>query len=711
MKKLFLFVLANVAASALVSRAAQPLDNSTARNPLPTGNSLYGITYGISIAGNTNFVAVGQAGTIMTSTAGSKWVTRVSGTNCDLFGVAYGTNSFNGLQLVAVGTESATGVGNILVSADGINWSSENPGTTNSLYAVTYGHNSRGAALWAAVGDSGTILVSEDGTNWIAKTSGTTNALYGVEYGEVSGVPTFVAVGLHINADGTSSGSFVTSTDGGAAWVLNSVFPPNNIFQCVTYVSGAGFVAAATSGGIYTSTDGLTWKARTSGTLNRLNGVAFGNGEIMAVGQLGTALTSLDGKTWTTNDTGVTANLNAVTFDRNTFVAVGDTGLILTSTNGSTWGIERFRVINTSFTGVAYGNNNYVAVGGVQGSFGTVVTSTNGTYWLRLDALTNVALFAVTFGTNSFGNPLFVATGNPLSNSVTAVLLISGDAVNWSTLYPGGTGGLLGGVTCGRNQSGPLFVVVSSFANVLTSADGTNWTTQETSRAHMNAVTYGNGRFVAVGSGAAEASTDGINWTAGTGVSGSVLAGVAYGNGVFVAVGSGSGGQICISPDGTNWIANTSVSSSGPLNGITFGRGTFVAVGPLQGTSGETAGLFTSTDGTNWVARNCGAWGSLVGVTYGDGEVSQFVAVGTEDLILGATFSVTTPLSYSPQTGAQFPIFDLPFGRIISVRFSSDLLKWTLLTNFFLDRDMPSVMFSDPSATTYSQGFYSIGLR
>jgi hypothetical protein len=179
MKQLLLFVLASVAAPALVSRAAQPLDTWTARNLLPTGNSLYGITYGISIAGNTNFVVVGQAGTIMTATSGSDWVTRVLGTNCDLFGVADGTNSFNRPQPVAVGTDSATGVGNILVSPDGSNWSSGNLGTTNSLYAVTYGQDGGGAAQFVDVGDSGTILASSDGTNWSGRTSGTTNVCMG----------------------------------------------------------------------------------------------------------------------------------------------------------------------------------------------------------------------------------------------------------------------------------------------------------------------------------------------------------------------------------------------------------------------------------------------------------------------------------------------------------------------------------------------------
>jgi hypothetical protein len=136
-----------------------------------------------------------------------------------------------------------------------------------------------------------------------------------------------------------------------------------------------------------------------------------------------------------------------------------------------------------------------------------------------------------------------------------------------------------------------------------------------------------------------------------------------------------------------------------------------VTVGQLQSASGETAGLFTSTDGTNWIARNCGASGNLVGVTHGDGQASQFVAVGTGDLILGSTLSFTTPLSYSPLTGAQLPIFDLPFGRVISIQFSSDLVNWSLLINFFLSRNTPSMLLSNPAATNHAQGFYSISLR
>jgi hypothetical protein len=51
---------------------------------------------------------------------------------------------------------------------------------------------------------------------------------------------------------------------------------------------------------------------------------------------------------------------------------------------------------------------------------------------------------------------------------------------------------------------------------------------------------------------------------------------VAYGDGLFVAV--GSGGVILTSPDGATWTAWTS-GTGNDLNGVTYGNGLFVVVG------------------------------------------------------------------------------------------------------------------------------------
>jgi len=102
---------------------AGPLDTWTWRNPLPTANNLHAVTYG-----NGQFVAVGDTGTIMTSTDGVTWVQRQSGTSYPLYGIAYGNGQF-----VAVASAYTGAPGTIVSSADGVNWVQQQSGTTYGL--------------------------------------------------------------------------------------------------------------------------------------------------------------------------------------------------------------------------------------------------------------------------------------------------------------------------------------------------------------------------------------------------------------------------------------------------------------------------------------------------------------------------------------------------------------------------------------------------
>ena len=68
-------------------------------------------------------------------------------------------------------TTSSTGLfvtvgdnGIILTSSDGTTWDNRISGTTNNLYGVTYGNST-----FVTVGDNGTILTSSDGTSWTNK--------------------------------------------------------------------------------------------------------------------------------------------------------------------------------------------------------------------------------------------------------------------------------------------------------------------------------------------------------------------------------------------------------------------------------------------------------------------------------------------------------------------------------------------------------------
>jgi len=72
-------------------------------------------------------VAVGQSGTILTSSDGTSWTSRTSGTSIKLMEITFGNSTF-----VAVGQE-----GTILTSSDGTSWTSRTSGTSKGLLAVT----------------------------------------------------------------------------------------------------------------------------------------------------------------------------------------------------------------------------------------------------------------------------------------------------------------------------------------------------------------------------------------------------------------------------------------------------------------------------------------------------------------------------------------------------------------------------------------------
>ncbi|MFH0919071.1 MAG: hypothetical protein V1913_01800, partial [Fibrobacterota bacterium] len=99
----------------------------TWRNPLPTNHDLYSIIYG-----NSQYVAVGERGTILTSSDGVIWRHRGFWTFDWLTSVSYG----NG-QYVAVG--GMTDHGLIITSVDGVTWTNRSSGITNQLISIIYG--------------------------------------------------------------------------------------------------------------------------------------------------------------------------------------------------------------------------------------------------------------------------------------------------------------------------------------------------------------------------------------------------------------------------------------------------------------------------------------------------------------------------------------------------------------------------------------------
>ena len=210
----------------------------------------------------------------------------------------------------------------------------------------------------------------------------------------------------------------------------------------------------------------------------------------------------------------------------------------------------------------------------------------------------------------------------------------------------------------------------------------TNWLARASGTVQdLQGVTYGRGRFVAVGrQGQVLTSTNGSDWTARASGVTPDLTGITYGGGLFVAVGKAA--TIITSADGLTWAAVSKVPE-GDLEAIAFGGGQFVAVGSSSG----TAYAARSTDGLKWSWIDSGLSSQLAlsAVAYGhDG----FLAAGNN----GATYALTVfefdgDISY--RWGAQGTlgpvwIAGLAFGRgrwiacaAEGLWFSDDARNWT----------------------------------
>jgi hypothetical protein len=271
-------------------------------------------------------VAVGESGSLYTSSEGAAWKERSSGANQSLHDAVYGGGTF-----VAVGTS-----GTILTSPDGITWTLRSSGTGHDLNGVGYGHG-----VFVAVGDNGTILTSPDGVSWAARDSGSHQWLKKVAYGG----GTFVAAG--------GNGTLLTSPDG-AAWTVRNSGTRGHL-EGIAYGKKT-FVAVGDT--ILASPDGIGWTDRTAGTSHRIFGVAYGSGVFAAVADNGAILTSSDGSEWTPRDSGTHLSLYGIAQGRKIFLAAGEKGILLQSEPLSS---PQISVSSTSldFGSVDVGNSSF----------------------------------------------------------------------------------------------------------------------------------------------------------------------------------------------------------------------------------------------------------------------------------------------------------------------------------------------------------------
>lgn len=573
-------------------------------------NDIYDIEYG-----NGLWVAVGAFRVMAKSTNGYSW-TNITGlfTNNSIASVNY----LNGLWLVG-------GSDNYATSSDGNTWTVRSaPLGINSANGFAYG-----AGVYVAVGSQGNIASSTDAITWTARTSGVTNSLEGVAFGN----SIFVAVGI---------GPILFSSTDGITWTERTSNLPG--WGSGVHFANGLFVAFGEGGGIATSTDGINWTQRTSGFGSTdVNDVYYLNGKWIAVGAAGKASESSDGTSWTAISSIAfgSVNANAVASDGSVkWVVAGDSGNMSTRygidnvfTNATSVvcnvysGLDSTTPIgltaSTSGTGTtvtlpAVSNAATSFVGGFVGHSSTDVT------FPVLSALsainqTNPLTSSDGVYTVTYGGSLFVAAGTG------GKLITSPDGSAWTSR----TSSLSQVIYCAAHNGTNLWAVAGASGALATSADGISWTSQTSSfgTSSINGIAFGGGLWVACGAaGKIASSSNGTSWTQQTSNAGSVdLFDVAYGNSLWVA--AGASGALVTSPDGTTWTSQTSGFGSDSILGVAYGAGVWV----IAGVNGKIA---YSSNGTSWTSRTSGMGTTNIRfVKYANG---QFIAGGD---LGGITFS------------------------------------------------------------------------
>jgi hypothetical protein len=622
--------------------AADPLEPWHWRHPLPPGNELRAVAFGMN-----QFVAVGDL-TLLTSPNGADWTAHTSA-------------QFQGLQAlttdgqlwVAAGTGGnvllspdarlwvplATGIeadwrqarygggrflvvgdaGRLMMSLDGFAWEDRSPSTPRGLRAVACGEG-----VFVALGEHHTILRSLDGWEWNTRIpiSGTADLL-ALTFGQ----GLFVAVG--------EQGTILRSADGEYWRRCDS---PTGSDLCAAIETGGMFVASGADGTTLHSTDGVTWTARVLPVADTVSGLANGASQFIGVGPLVTVVTSTDGQTWSAVGSLNKSRLAAVTYGLNRFVAVGDTGSILVSSTGESW-IAAESPTAEALSEIAFAANRFVAVG----KSGVVLSSPDGFQWQPHASGTTDWIRGVTFGGGRF-----------VAITALGEACVSPDGTTW-TQQSMGENLLLTAVTFGANP--PVFVAVGPL-QILRSTDGIQWEPAEKPfEEWLNSVTRGPDRFVAVGDeGGVYQSTDGMSWQR-MGTLPAQPFRVAYGEDRFVVT---SRAGPFSSTDAVTWLPHPA-GTTRLMYGIGFGRQTVVL-------AGEVATLLQSDP------------------------------LGTEPGALRLAHPV-----WSATQGAEFDVV-APANAAVRLEGSEDLEVWHILGE--IDGSEPGQVFRDEAARTKPRHFY-----
>ena len=327
--------------------------------------------------------------------------------------------------------------------------------TTLNAEAVVIG-NATGAVKFVAPGTDGNVLTS-NGTAWVSEAivippsvpTGTIAAFAGDPgagwlecNGQVVSQSTYsdlyAKVGLIV--DGMQTTTAAATIYGSSTYPWFSTVAYGNS----TYVVGCDNPDLAYQRN-FTSTDAVTWTARSVGWVAGVNGmrkVVYGDKFVATFNVTSTAgvnrnnvATSTDGITWTTRTFVVETGIPDIVYGNSIYLAASNTGAIgtafATSTDGITW-TARTAAVTVQDSRLAYGNGVFVSVAAGAGSSPlykpVIQTSTDGITWTYRSTGIRVPVYrGITFDGDKFwmiSNKQIVCDGT--------TVITSTDGITWN---------------------------------------------------------------------------------------------------------------------------------------------------------------------------------------------------------------------------------------------------------------------------------------
>jgi hypothetical protein len=537
--------------------------------------------------------------------------------------------------------------------------------TTLDTGLVAYTSIAAGNGVWIAVAQ-GLARVSTDGVGF-----GAPITLTGFGAGAQS---IAFANGVFVILDATNA--VCATTTNGTTFTYGTL-PSARAWTVPAYGNG---IWLAVSNGTFamTSTDGLTWTARTNslslpvvGSFNQLQPVAFGAGLFVVISQdaSGSFSTTADGITWVSrSQTAPTTKLVNIIFANSLFVIranqVGSSGTVRTSSDGIAFTNRSVTMTTREVdTPVYYHTGKYVIQDGVTDTF---IQSSDAIAWAVVTptspALTDIAPLVVVSGTQSLalsavsgklyrsdasgywgainvgttGARLSTASGRFMYNTNTnnCSAAITTDGVNWWNLH---NQGILNNNSISYNAG--LYIIAGGTTTFHTSTDLSTWTSRTGLLAASNVLVVANSiTFSLNGSvGTSYAySTDNINFTSAVFPTSSSWTDVVFGNSTYLAITLTTSAASSATGVVGSWTARTLPVI--PV-GCVFVSGFFVIA--------SSAGVFyKSSDGVTWVIIPTNSFNqsamTIVGLFVLGTAVFSFSSSGSKVLVWSGGSTVTT---------------------------------------------------------------------